>query len=175
MYEIFRIIKHRQFVKTDRIRNQRHLTSTGPALPGLNTWALHQHSSNKTWLSLSRSKNVNYVINCSRCLLWFDQGLPVIFIYLHFDANNGKRSYKFPNTVKKYVVLFEIGNNIVTFAKYSHPLPAPVKANFVLFFLKGNMLRLGILINPSENCTFSVSTFKIFSNKFDANRESNIA
>ena len=86
-------------------------------------------------LSLSRSKNVNYVINCSRCLLWFDQGLPVIFIYLHFDANNGKRSYKFPNTVKKYVVLFEIGNNIVTFAKYSHPLPAPVKANFVLFFL----------------------------------------
>ena len=37
MYEIFRIIKHRQFVKTDRIRNQRHLTSTGPALPGLNT------------------------------------------------------------------------------------------------------------------------------------------
>ena len=37
------------------------------------------------------------------------------------------------------------------------------------------MLRLGILINPSEKCTFSVSTFKIFSNKFDANRESNIA
>ena len=38
MYEIFRIIKHRQFVKTDRIRNQRHLTSPGPVEhPGLNT------------------------------------------------------------------------------------------------------------------------------------------
>ena len=44
-----------------------------------------------------------------------------------------KRSHNFPNKVKN--MLFEIGNNIVTFAKYSHPLRPPVKANFVLFFL----------------------------------------